>query len=332
MAAGAGGSSSQGPPPPILAAAQRNSGPRNTAPASSNGVRSAAGAGGRGGRGYVPDGVGSGLKSGYDGIASTAPPVLSHQLGVTPIGTNSNVTGFAGGGRMGGSQQQAVPPPQIPAPSQPGTASWQPGSSTNPAGTQSGNHNNGFGRPDSYGGYDGGSYGGGASRPGCSNATPAAFGAGYSGPSNGSIGFGASAYNDARPSSNPNFGDNGGGWAGSNNNFAGGGGWGGPSSTVADGFGSGIGTSWGADGVPPVPDPSLRAPAAGMSMQANVDCGKRIDGNSDPQWKRQYEWTGEVRDQNRRIFGNNHFRHFQEQIINATVAGRDVFVLMPTGP
>ncbi|KAL3689189.1 hypothetical protein R1sor_015498 [Riccia sorocarpa] len=56
------------------------------------------------------------------------------------------------------------------------------------------------------------------------------------------------------------------------------------------------------------------------------------EGSMDKQWsRRDFPWTRELEVNNRRYFGNRSFRPNQREIINATMSGRDVFVLMPTG-
>ena len=44
-----------------------------------------------------------------------------------------------------------------------------------------------------------------------------------------------------------------------------------------------------------------------------------------------FPWSRDLRQRNRDAFGNPNFRLNQLGIINATLSGRDVFVLMPTG-
>lgn len=49
-------------------------------------------------------------------------------------------------------------------------------------------------------------------------------------------------------------------------------------------------------------------------------------------WTREdFPWSQELQQRNREMFGNSKFRLNQLQIMNATLSGRDVFVLMPTG-
>ena len=61
-----------------------------------------------------------------------------------------------------------------------------------------------------------------------------------------------------------------------------------------------------------------------------VDCAMTNAGD-DKKWKARFAWTEELRRLNQDIFGNNSFRPNQQQAINATLAGKDVFLLMPTG-
>ncbi|WIA22540.1 hypothetical protein OEZ86_009530 [Tetradesmus obliquus] len=80
------------------------------------------------------------------------------------------------------------------------------------------------------------------------------------------------------------------------------------------------------------PDPSLRAPAPGVSSVL-PEC--RNVAGADPavlrRWSARQAWTGELRQKMKEYFGNKSFRMHQEAIINAALAGEDVFVLMPTG-
>jgi hypothetical protein len=57
-----------------------------------------------------------------------------------------------------------------------------------------------------------------------------------------------------------------------------------------------------------------------------------VDASDDPEWQREdFPWSKEAERLNREVFGNQSFRYHQLSIINATMEGRDVFVLMPTG-
>ncbi|XBI92361.1 hypothetical protein VPH35_029441 [Triticum aestivum] len=56
------------------------------------------------------------------------------------------------------------------------------------------------------------------------------------------------------------------------------------------------------------------------------------DGSGDKKWSStDFPWTKELEVHNKRVFGNRSFRPNQREIINATMNGSDVFVLMPTG-
>lgn len=57
-----------------------------------------------------------------------------------------------------------------------------------------------------------------------------------------------------------------------------------------------------------------------------------IEGSDDKNWsKLDFPWTKKLEDNNKKVFGNHFFRPNQREIINATMSGNDVFVLMPTG-
>ncbi|XP_056852506.1 ATP-dependent DNA helicase Q-like 4A isoform X1 [Raphanus sativus] len=56
------------------------------------------------------------------------------------------------------------------------------------------------------------------------------------------------------------------------------------------------------------------------------------EGSNDQKWSsRDFHWTRKLEVSNKKVFGNHSFRPNQREIINATMSGSDVFVLMPTG-
>uniref|UniRef100_A0A0D9W543 DNA 3'-5' helicase n=1 Tax=Leersia perrieri TaxID=77586 RepID=A0A0D9W543_9ORYZ len=56
------------------------------------------------------------------------------------------------------------------------------------------------------------------------------------------------------------------------------------------------------------------------------------EGSSDKKWSStHFAWTKDLEANNKKVFGNRSFRPNQREIINATMSGNDVFVLMPTG-
>ncbi|XP_021901514.1 ATP-dependent DNA helicase Q-like 4A isoform X2 [Carica papaya] len=57
-----------------------------------------------------------------------------------------------------------------------------------------------------------------------------------------------------------------------------------------------------------------------------------IEGSNDHKWSsRDFLWTKKLEINNKKVFGNHSFRPNQREVINATMSGYDVFVLMPTG-
>ncbi|XP_010269421.1 PREDICTED: ATP-dependent DNA helicase Q-like 4A isoform X2 [Nelumbo nucifera] len=57
-----------------------------------------------------------------------------------------------------------------------------------------------------------------------------------------------------------------------------------------------------------------------------------IEGSNDKRWSsRDFSWTRKLEENNKKVFGNHSFRPNQREVINATMSGCDVFVLMPTG-
>ncbi|XP_002530679.2 ATP-dependent DNA helicase Q-like 4A isoform X1 [Ricinus communis] len=57
-----------------------------------------------------------------------------------------------------------------------------------------------------------------------------------------------------------------------------------------------------------------------------------IEGSNDPKWSStNFPWTTKLEAYNKKVFGNHSFRPNQREVINATMSGFDVFVLMPTG-
>ncbi|KAL0020945.1 hypothetical protein WJX79_004368 [Trebouxia sp. C0005] len=79
----------------------------------------------------------------------------------------------------------------------------------------------------------------------------------------------------------------------------------------------------------PEPDPLLRASASG-EPEGFATCHQH-DGLEDKRWDATFPWTDELKNVLDRNFGTKTFRANQKQAINASLAGKDVFVLMPTG-
>ncbi|ERM97820.1 hypothetical protein AMTR_s00118p00027960 [Amborella trichopoda] len=56
------------------------------------------------------------------------------------------------------------------------------------------------------------------------------------------------------------------------------------------------------------------------------------DGSCDSRWSlTSFPWTKKLEVNNKKVFGNHSFRPNQREVINATMSGHDVFVMMPTG-
>lgn len=79
----------------------------------------------------------------------------------------------------------------------------------------------------------------------------------------------------------------------------------------------------------PVPDPTLRQAAAGVE-EGFVTCHQH-DGLVDNRWDKSFEWSSDMQRILEMNFGTKTFRANQRQAINASIDGKDVFVLMPTG-
>ena len=79
----------------------------------------------------------------------------------------------------------------------------------------------------------------------------------------------------------------------------------------------------------PQPDPALRTAAAGVD-EGFVTCHQH-NGLVDDRWDKNFEWSHDMQHILDKNFGTKTFRANQRQAINASIAGKDVFVLMPTG-
>lgn len=75
------------------------------------------------------------------------------------------------------------------------------------------------------------------------------------------------------------------------------------------------------------PYPLEREPYIPKLIEVNY-----IEGSSDKKWSSgNFPWTKKLEANNKKVFGNHSFRPNQREVINATMSGYDVFVLMPTG-
>lgn len=85
----------------------------------------------------------------------------------------------------------------------------------------------------------------------------------------------------------------------------------------------------GSEHVAAAPDPSLRQ-GFGSNVEEVLDC-KQSDGTADSSFKGTFKFSADLARANEDFFGNATFRPNQREAINATIVGKDCFVLMPTG-
>lgn len=113
-------------------------------------------------------------------------------------------------------------------------------------------------------------------------------------------------------------GGGGGGFGGGGGGLGGGGEWGG---------GRG-----GYEPAPHVPLAMPHAPPAAAATLAGQQDVAAVTSAAVQQWNHdRFPWTAELDRALLRIFGYREFRSHQRGVINATMSGRDVFVIMPTG-
>ncbi|KAK4491251.1 hypothetical protein RD792_001986 [Penstemon davidsonii] len=74
------------------------------------------------------------------------------------------------------------------------------------------------------------------------------------------------------------------------------------------------------------------APVERAPYMRNYDGINYVEVSTDKNWSsREFAWTTKLEANNKKVFGNRSFRPNQREVINATMSGYDVFVLMPTG-
>ncbi len=72
------------------------------------------------------------------------------------------------------------------------------------------------------------------------------------------------------------------------------------------------------------------ADAGGQSSHEEEE-SKEVAGDDLAQWARPFPWDRQVERMNSLLFGNDSFKCYQREIINATKSNRDVIGLLPTG-
>ncbi|GFR41611.1 hypothetical protein Agub_g2336, partial [Astrephomene gubernaculifera] len=283
------------------------------------------------------------LHAGHGGGGGAGGGEEEEDFEMLEIDVDAIVANHAGGGAGGGGGGAATSHQQQHQPQQQQAANGYASGYNNSGGNGFGNGGGGGG---GGGAGSGGTYGGGggSGSGGFGGGGGGAYGAGggFAGNGNGS---GGGSFN--------NNGGNGfgvGGFGNGGNNFGGGAGAGGNFSNTTTNGGSGFGAGFGGSGFggggsgsgtyysddmggPRPPDPSLRARAPGAPPSPTKYDVR--DGTADRRWRGPFPWTAKLRSTNLQVFGNKDFRACgsttQEAIMNATLDGHDVFVLMPTG-
>ena len=76
---------------------------------------------------------------------------------------------------------------------------------------------------------------------------------------------------------------------------------------------------------------AAEAAEAAAAKGAQEPAAAASSSSSPVDWAGSFAWDGPVRDRLLQVFGHAEFRPLQREVINATLAGRDVFAVLPTG-